>query len=239
MPAFELTSPDGKKYRVEGPEGATQEQAYGILQKQLAAESGNTRGGDLARGLLHGATMGLAGDAPPEGSSGWRQTGETIGNLGTSAAAGFIPAGMAVKGLVGTGVGAMQPAGSMTERLENAAIGGGSALTGGLIGKMPKGAKTALDRLAEMGIGFSAGRHLGLGEWGPFAGLYAGRMIGREAEIKDEPGAQPVRRQQVGRQGRRPVVRRDPEHRRGAGAGGVGVVDQDVDLAELAAEPVH
>jgi hypothetical protein len=182
MPTFELTSPEGKKYRVEGPEGATQEQAYGILQKQLAAESGNTRGGDLARGLLHGATMGLAGDAPPEGSSGWRQTGETIGNLGTSAAAGFIPGGMAVKGLVGTGVGAMQPAGSMTERLENAAIGGGSALTGGLIGKMPKGAKTALDRLAEMGIGFSAGRHLGLGEWGPFAGLYAGRMIGREAE---------------------------------------------------------
>jgi hypothetical protein len=182
MPTFELTSPEGKKYRVEGPEGATQEQAYGILQKQLAAESGNTRGGDLARGLLHGATMGLAGDAPPEGSSGWRQTGETIGNLGTSAAAGFIPGGMAVKGLVGTGVGAMHPAGSMTERLENAAIGGGSALTGGLIGKMPKGAKTALDRLAEMGIGFSAGRHLGLGEWGPFAGLYAGRMIGREAE---------------------------------------------------------
>jgi hypothetical protein len=182
MPTFELTSPEGKKYRVEGPEGATQEQAYGILQKQLAAESGNTRGGDLARGLLHGATMGLAGDAPPEGASGWRQTGETIGNLGTSAAAGFIPGGMAVKGLVGTGVGAMQPAGSMTERLENAAIGGGSALTGGLIGKMPKGAKTALDRLAEMGIGFSAGRHLGLGEWGPFAGLYAGRMIGREAE---------------------------------------------------------
>jgi hypothetical protein len=87
---------------------------------------------------------------------------------------------MVVKGLVGTGVGAMQPAGSMTERMENAAIGGGSALTGGLIGKMPQGAKTALDRLAEMGIGYATGRHLG--EWGPYAGMFAGRVVGREAE---------------------------------------------------------
>jgi hypothetical protein len=182
MPTFELTSPEGKKYRVEGPEGATQEQAYGILQKQLAAQSGNTRGGDLARGLLHGATMGLVGEAPPADASGWRKTGETIGGVGTSTAAGFIPGGMVVKGLVGTGVGAMQPADSWTDRAENAAIGGASGLTGGLISKMPQGAKTALDRLAEMGVGATLGRHVGLGEWGPFAGLYAGRMIGREVE---------------------------------------------------------
>ena len=35
MPTFEFTSPEGKKYRVEGPEGATKEQAFGILQQQL------------------------------------------------------------------------------------------------------------------------------------------------------------------------------------------------------------
>ena len=35
MPTFEFTSPDGKTYSVEGPEGATKEQAFGILQKQL------------------------------------------------------------------------------------------------------------------------------------------------------------------------------------------------------------
>lgn len=35
MPTFEFTSPEGKKYLVEGPEGATKEQAFGILQQQL------------------------------------------------------------------------------------------------------------------------------------------------------------------------------------------------------------
>lgn len=35
MPTFEFTSPEGKTYEVEGPEGATQEQAFSILQSQL------------------------------------------------------------------------------------------------------------------------------------------------------------------------------------------------------------
>lgn len=35
MPTFEFTSPDGKKYEIEGPEGATQEQAFQILSQQL------------------------------------------------------------------------------------------------------------------------------------------------------------------------------------------------------------
>lgn len=35
MPDFEFTSPEGKKYTVTGPEGATQEQAWQMLQKQI------------------------------------------------------------------------------------------------------------------------------------------------------------------------------------------------------------
>lgn len=35
MPTFELTAPDGKTYEVEGPEGATKEQAFQKLQQQL------------------------------------------------------------------------------------------------------------------------------------------------------------------------------------------------------------
>lgn len=35
MPSFVFTSPEGKSYTVNGPEGATQEQAWGILQQQL------------------------------------------------------------------------------------------------------------------------------------------------------------------------------------------------------------
>jgi hypothetical protein len=37
MPTFTFTSPDGKKYDVQGPEGATKEQAFGILQQQLGS----------------------------------------------------------------------------------------------------------------------------------------------------------------------------------------------------------
>lgn len=37
MPAFEFTSPDGKKYIINGPEGSTPQQAYQILQQQIGA----------------------------------------------------------------------------------------------------------------------------------------------------------------------------------------------------------
>lgn len=39
MPTFEFTSPEGKKYEVEGPQGATKEQAFEILQTQLSSAS--------------------------------------------------------------------------------------------------------------------------------------------------------------------------------------------------------
>jgi hypothetical protein len=39
MPDFTFTSPDGKNYTVSGPEGATKEQAFGILQQQLSSGS--------------------------------------------------------------------------------------------------------------------------------------------------------------------------------------------------------
>lgn len=35
MPAFTFTSPEGQKYTINGPDGATQEQAFEILQKHL------------------------------------------------------------------------------------------------------------------------------------------------------------------------------------------------------------
>jgi hypothetical protein len=35
MPTFDFTSPEGKTYSVEGPEGATQDQAFQILQQHI------------------------------------------------------------------------------------------------------------------------------------------------------------------------------------------------------------
>ena len=37
MPVFEFKSPEGKTYQITGPEGATQEQAFQILQQQIGA----------------------------------------------------------------------------------------------------------------------------------------------------------------------------------------------------------
>src|ERR1700738_4988338 len=73
MPTFEFTSPEGKTYSVDGPEGATKEQAFQILQQHLggatpAAAPQESLGSDLAKsvgsGLEHGTAtaLGLPGD---------------------------------------------------------------------------------------------------------------------------------------------------------------------------------
>lgn len=40
MPSFTFTSPEGKQYTVDGPQGATKEQAFQMLQQQLGGGSG-------------------------------------------------------------------------------------------------------------------------------------------------------------------------------------------------------
>lgn len=42
MPAFTFTSPEGKQYTVNGPDGATKEQAFQVLQQQLGTGTPNT-----------------------------------------------------------------------------------------------------------------------------------------------------------------------------------------------------
>src|SRR5438270_320294 len=71
MPTFDFKSPDGKSYTIEGPEGATPEQAFQILQTQLGGAASNAalggadsaiRNGDPISGALVG---GLIGGAMP------------------------------------------------------------------------------------------------------------------------------------------------------------------------------
>jgi hypothetical protein len=55
MPVFKFTSPEGKTYNVTGPEGATKEQAFQILQKQLGSQdqgSSNTEKTALNQDLI-------------------------------------------------------------------------------------------------------------------------------------------------------------------------------------------
>lgn len=69
MPTFDFTSPDGRVYSVQGPEGATEAQAFEILQSQIGAQKPVESGGgssvsgvakSLGTGLAEGV-IGLAG----------------------------------------------------------------------------------------------------------------------------------------------------------------------------------
>jgi hypothetical protein len=67
MPSFTFTSPEGKSYTVNGPEGSTQEQAWAILQQQIGGSTAPVEqkkpeertwaeaGQDIGAGLIQGA----------------------------------------------------------------------------------------------------------------------------------------------------------------------------------------
>lgn len=64
MPTFEFSGPDGKTYTIEGPPGATPEQAFGIVQQHLAAAPPTVAPAaahaDSATGLAKAGGVGLA-----------------------------------------------------------------------------------------------------------------------------------------------------------------------------------
>lgn len=68
MPTFDFTAPDGKSYSVDGPEGATPEQAFQILQGHLGAAPQVNGIEDAAKSTAAGlasataGTLGAAGD---------------------------------------------------------------------------------------------------------------------------------------------------------------------------------
>jgi hypothetical protein len=88
MPTFDFTAPDGKSYTVEGPEGATQEQAFQMLQQQIgkpptAPEPGMLE--DAAKSVGSGlanataGTLGMAGDVRSLLSAGTSALGDKMG----------------------------------------------------------------------------------------------------------------------------------------------------------------
>lgn len=63
MPQFYITSPDGKKYRVNGPEGSTKEEALAHLQSNLSTPTTKPEAtaGDRLEAAKGGVNRGLAG----------------------------------------------------------------------------------------------------------------------------------------------------------------------------------
>lgn len=190
MPSYQIQTPDGKKYKVDGPEGYTQEQAYKDLQGHLGGKTGGpTIGGDLLRGLVHGAgsSMGMQDLAPsafgpePEDESASRQTGEFIGGVIPPTVAGvFAPEGLALKAAFGAATGALQPAQDWQERFSNIGYGAAGAFGGSALSKLPRYTKTGLNRLAEMAAGYmSGGAHA---PFGHYAGAALGHFAGRDLE---------------------------------------------------------
>lgn len=59
MPTFEITAPDGKKFRVEAPEGATSDQAMERVKSQYAEPPSVGQGNAALEGALSGASAGF------------------------------------------------------------------------------------------------------------------------------------------------------------------------------------
>jgi hypothetical protein len=88
MPVFDFTAPDGKNYTVEGPEGATQEQAFQMLQQQIGTPQAAPETGmleDAAKSVGSGlanataGTLGMAGDVRSLLSAGTDALGGKLG----------------------------------------------------------------------------------------------------------------------------------------------------------------
>lgn len=72
MPVFEFEAPDGKVYEIEAPEGATQEQAFQVLQSQLSGMAAPPAGSTPAApaGAVAGAPPGPPAGTPVPGAAG-------------------------------------------------------------------------------------------------------------------------------------------------------------------------
>jgi hypothetical protein len=85
MPTFDFTSPDGKSYSVQGPEGATPEQAFQMLQQHLGSAPPVSMGEDAAKSIGAGlgnaavSTLGLGGDAREIATKGLDLAGSKLG----------------------------------------------------------------------------------------------------------------------------------------------------------------
>lgn len=67
MPTFEFTSPEGKNYSVDGPEGATSAQAFQMLQQHLGTAPDIGTGEDIAKTALPSVGRMVAGTAGAPG----------------------------------------------------------------------------------------------------------------------------------------------------------------------------
>lgn len=137
MPTFTFTSPDGKNYNVTGPEGATQEQAFQILQQQMGSGTAKPTEAPApvdetkaAFGVRpHGIRQRTEADVAKEQELA-AQFGRDPSRAGQLSAADYarrMAGGAVAGGAIGAGLGAFTGPGAL-------ATGGAGAVMGGLSG---------------------------------------------------------------------------------------------------------
>lgn len=159
MPTFNFTSPDGKSYLVDGPEGATKEQAFGILQTRLgkapklgpkdvpdmpsAAPQGNSEEPDSSLTDKVSGGMGALATAATAGTTGMLgRAGATLGGI----------AGQAVMGELGSPEGSARAAEGAQEGAQKLTYTRSTPESQAVLegaGRLAE--KTGLDRLAGLG----------------------------------------------------------------------------------------
>ena len=152
MPRYEITSPDGKRFEVTAPAGATQEQVLAYAQSQFKPvepykpvsptddmSTGQRMLAGVGKGMVdlgRGAGQMLGMVSPqdvaearkydaPLANTGAGATGQFLGTMATAIPAMMIPGANSVTGaaLTGGAMGAFQPTVEGESRLQNAAIG--------------------------------------------------------------------------------------------------------------------
>jgi hypothetical protein len=187
MPSFTFTSPDGKNYTVDGPDGATKEQAFGILQQKI---KGGTKADTPA-------------SATPE-----KPLGSIPGGIGETAA--YMATGMLAKpvsdiaGLAATGKEMISPGGGdpaafkrhVQESLTyepRTKIGSGltsaASLSGELWGKGTKALGDVVRGSSGDATSFRGMAGNALEEAGNQAPNFIGAKLGKKAEIGLPPKA--------------------------------------------------
>lgn len=160
MPKYQITSPDGRKFEVITPDGASQDDVLNYAKKQFSSQNtqqqnfdptANMSGGkkflagigkamvDIGRGA--GQMVGAVSQEDidrareldkPLMETGAGMAGNVAGNIAATLPTAFIPGVNTITGGAATGavLGALQPAGTGESRLNNAIAGGA---VGGII----------------------------------------------------------------------------------------------------------
>lgn len=82
MPTFDFTSPDGKTYSVQGPDGATPQQAFGMLQQHLgqspAPQGFMANAADFMKSIPGGVVNGVSNALSAGGQAAQAEMGQPI-----------------------------------------------------------------------------------------------------------------------------------------------------------------